>query len=75
MGDLWTEAQLCLKMREAGVVVVDVNYRHCPGTHVPSPTLVYPRLTATETIWGKCIQDAWAALNWVRLPCAGQVHG
>jgi len=32
MGDLWTEAQLCLKMREAGVVIVDVNYRHCPGT-------------------------------------------
>ncbi|KAK0732895.1 Alpha/Beta hydrolase protein [Lasiosphaeria miniovina] len=48
-GDLCTEAQLCLSMREAGVVVVDVNYRHCP-----------------ETTWGKCIQDAWAALNWVR---------
>ncbi|KAK4186736.1 putative Esterase/lipase [Podospora australis] len=49
LGDLQAEAQLCLSMREAGVVVVDVNYRHCP-----------------ETIWGKCIQDAWAALNWVR---------
>ncbi|KAK0644689.1 Alpha/Beta hydrolase protein [Cercophora newfieldiana] len=49
LGDLQSEAQLCLSMREAGVAVVDVNYRHCP-----------------ETIWGKCIQDAWAALNWVR---------
>ncbi|KAK3935771.1 alpha/beta-hydrolase [Diplogelasinospora grovesii] len=49
LGDLLTEAQLCLSMREAGVAVVDVNYRHCP-----------------ETIWGKCIQDAWAALNWAR---------
>ncbi|KAK4223355.1 putative Esterase/lipase [Podospora fimiseda] len=49
LGDLHSEASLCLSMREAGVVVVDVNYRHCP-----------------ETIWGKCIQDAWAALNWVR---------
>lgn len=49
LGDLHAEASLCLSMREAGVVVVDVDYRHCP-----------------ETIWGKCIQDAWAALNWVR---------
>ncbi|KJR88519.1 esterase [Sporothrix schenckii 1099-18] len=32
LGDLHTEAQLCLSMREAGVVVVDVNYRHCPET-------------------------------------------
>ncbi len=31
LGDLQAEAQLCLAMREAGVVVVDVNYRHCPG--------------------------------------------
>lgn len=51
LGDLYSEAQICLSMREAGVVVVDVNYRHCP-----------------ETIWGKCIQDAWAALNWVWPP-------
>ncbi|KAK0669794.1 putative Esterase/lipase [Cercophora samala] len=49
LGDLQSEAGLCLVMRKAGVVVVDVNYRHCP-----------------ETTWGKCIQDAWAALNWVR---------
>ncbi|KAK0615170.1 Alpha/Beta hydrolase protein [Bombardia bombarda] len=49
LGDLTVEASLCLSMREAGVVVIDVNYRHCP-----------------ETIWGKCIQDAWAALNWAR---------
>jgi acetyl esterase/lipase len=31
LGDLQSEAQLCLSMREAGVAVVDVNYRHCPG--------------------------------------------
>lgn len=31
IGDLFTDGQLCLSMREAGVVVVDVNYRHCPG--------------------------------------------
>lgn len=49
LGDLHTEAQLCLGMREAGVAVVDVNYRHCP-----------------ETLWGKCFEDAWAALVWVR---------
>lgn len=49
LGDLMSEAQLCLSMRDgAGVVVIDVNYRHCP-----------------ETIWGKCVQDAWAALLWV----------
>ena len=49
LGDLYTEAQLCLSMREAGIVVVDVNYRHCP-----------------DTLWGKCFEDAWAALLWVR---------
>ncbi|CAK7229412.1 hypothetical protein SCUCBS95973_007214 [Sporothrix curviconia] len=49
LGDLQTEAQLCLGMREAGVAVVDVNYRHCP-----------------ETLWGKCFEDAWAALLWTR---------
>ncbi|KAI0482571.1 Alpha/Beta hydrolase protein [Xylariaceae sp. FL0804] len=50
LGDLTTESQICQSMCDgAGVVVVDVNYRHCP-----------------ETVWGKCIQDAWAALNWVR---------
>ena len=32
LGDLTTDALLCLSMRDgAGVVVVDVNYRHCPG--------------------------------------------
>ncbi|KAK3317069.1 Alpha/Beta hydrolase protein [Apodospora peruviana] len=29
-GDLMVEAQLCLNMREAGVAVVDVDYRLCP---------------------------------------------
>lgn len=52
-GDLYCEAQLCLSMREAGVVVVDVNYRHCP-----------------ETLWGKCFEDAWAALTWARASAA-----
>ncbi|KAI1335988.1 alpha/beta-hydrolase [Xylariaceae sp. FL0016] len=47
-GDLTTESQICSSMRDgAGVVVVDVNYRHCP-----------------ETVWGKCMQDAFAALKW-----------
>ncbi len=32
LGDLKTEAALCLSMLEAGVVVVDVDYRLCPGT-------------------------------------------
>ncbi|KAI1142640.1 alpha/beta-hydrolase [Hypoxylon sp. FL0543] len=50
LGDLSTESQLCLSMRDgAGVVVIDVNYRHCP-----------------ETPWGKCIEDARAALVWTR---------
>ncbi|KAI1101464.1 alpha/beta-hydrolase [Jackrogersella minutella] len=50
LGDLNTESQLCLSMRDgAGVVVVDVNYRHCP-----------------ETTWGKCMEDALAALLWAR---------
>ncbi|KAB5559596.1 Alpha/Beta hydrolase protein [Coniochaeta sp. 2T2.1] len=50
LGDLESEAQLCLSMRDgAGVVVIDVNYRHCP-----------------ETVWGKCVQDGWAALSWTR---------
>ncbi|KAI1496211.1 Alpha/Beta hydrolase protein [Biscogniauxia marginata] len=49
-GDLTSESQLCLSMRDgAGVVVIDVNYRHCP-----------------ETVWGKCMLDAWAALLWAR---------
>ncbi|KAK4151656.1 Alpha/Beta hydrolase protein [Chaetomidium leptoderma] len=49
LGDLTTEAALCLSMREAGVAVVDVDYRLCP-----------------ETTWGKCIQDGWDVLKWVR---------
>lgn len=50
LGDLSSESTLCLSMCEgAGVVVVDVNYRHAP-----------------EHLWGKCFQDGWAALNWVR---------
>ncbi|ORY57463.1 Alpha/Beta hydrolase protein [Pseudomassariella vexata] len=50
LGDLTTESSLCLSLRDgAGVVVVDVNYRHCP-----------------ESAWGKGIEDAWAALQWVR---------
>lgn len=36
-GDLQVEAQLCLSMREAGVVVVDVDYRLCPGKF-PNPS-------------------------------------
>ncbi|KAI1412538.1 alpha/beta-hydrolase [Hypoxylon sp. FL1857] len=50
LGDLNTESQLCLNMRDgAGVVVIDVNYRHCP-----------------EAAWGKGIEDARAALMWAR---------
>ncbi|OTA97871.1 hypothetical protein M434DRAFT_391486 [Hypoxylon sp. CO27-5] len=50
LGNLTTESKLCLSMRDnAGVVVIDVNYRHCP-----------------ETTWGKCIEDARAALRWAR---------
>ncbi|KAI0175525.1 alpha/beta-hydrolase [Hypoxylon sp. FL1284] len=49
LGSLTTDADLCLGMRDAGVVVIDVNYRHCP-----------------ETIWGKCVEDAWAVLLWAR---------
>ncbi|KAK3897530.1 Carboxylesterase NlhH [Staphylotrichum tortipilum] len=49
LGDLKTEGSLCLNMRKAGVVVVDVNYRLCP-----------------ETTWGKCMQDARGALEWLR---------
>ncbi|KAK1753937.1 Alpha/Beta hydrolase protein [Echria macrotheca] len=48
VGDLISEGQLCLSMRTAGIVVVDVAYRLCP-----------------ESVWGKCVQDAWAALRWV----------
>ncbi|KAI1333211.1 alpha/beta-hydrolase [Xylariaceae sp. FL0255] len=49
-GDLTSEAQLCLSMRDgAGIVVIDVNYRHCP-----------------EAIFGSAFQDAWAAYQWVR---------
>ncbi|KAK3682991.1 Alpha/Beta hydrolase protein [Podospora appendiculata] len=53
LGDLSTDGQICLSMRDAGIVVVDVGYRHCP-----------------ETIWGKCIEDGWAALNWTREPAS-----
>ncbi|KAK3395121.1 Alpha/Beta hydrolase protein [Podospora didyma] len=52
LGDLWSDGQLCLSMREAGVVVIDVYSWLTPGE--------------SETIWGKCIQDAWASLNWAR---------
>ncbi|KAI0135942.1 alpha/beta-hydrolase [Hypoxylon sp. NC0597] len=49
-GNLTTESQLCLSMRDnAGVIVIDVNYRHCP-----------------EATWGKCIEDARAVLKWAR---------
>ncbi len=37
--DLWSEAQLCLSMRKAGVVVVDVDYRLCPGADPPPPSV------------------------------------
>lgn len=37
LGDLQSEAQLCLSMRDgAGVAVIDVNYRHCPGMGGPA---------------------------------------
>lgn len=49
LGSLAHESTLCMSMCGAGVVVIDVNYRHCP-----------------ETIWGKCFQDGFAALKWVR---------
>ncbi|KAI0023031.1 alpha/beta-hydrolase [Xylariomycetidae sp. FL0641] len=50
LGGLTFETQICLSMRDgAGVVVVDVDYRHCP-----------------EHLWGKCMQDGWATLLWVR---------
>ncbi|KAI1843291.1 hypothetical protein JX266_010465 [Neoarthrinium moseri] len=49
-GDLDNESTICASMRDgAGIVVVDVNYRHCP-----------------EVVWGKAIEDAWAALQWAR---------
>lgn len=36
LGSLMSEGSLCLSMRDgAGVVVVDVNYRHCPGQLAP----------------------------------------
>ncbi|KAK7414419.1 hypothetical protein QQX98_006697 [Neonectria punicea] len=48
LGDLTTEAPICVSMRDgAGIVVIDVDYRHCP-----------------EHQWGKCFEDAWAALLW-----------
>lgn len=32
LGGLWSESTLCQSMCDgAGVVVIDVNYRHCPG--------------------------------------------
>ena len=34
LGDLTSESTLCLSMREAGVAVIDVNYRHCPGRYI-----------------------------------------
>ncbi|OJJ45158.1 hypothetical protein ASPZODRAFT_134567 [Penicilliopsis zonata CBS 506.65] len=47
-GSLQADALFCLKVRDrAGLVVVDVNYRHCP-----------------EAVFGKGIEDAWAALQW-----------
>ncbi|KAI1390337.1 alpha/beta-hydrolase [Hypoxylon trugodes] len=54
LGDLNTESQLCLSMRDgAGVVVIDVNYRHCP-----------------EAVWGSGVRDAWAVLLWARQSAA-----
>lgn len=42
IGDLFTDGHLCLSMREASVVIVDVNYRHCPGKS--STTFLLPKV-------------------------------
>ncbi|KAI0125649.1 Alpha/Beta hydrolase protein [Xylariales sp. AK1849] len=68
LGDLTSESTLCLSMRDgAGVVVIDVNYRHCPGkSSVLSNSLDWVMLIEIEVVWGKCIEDALAALHWTR---------
>ncbi|KUI54988.1 hypothetical protein VP1G_02330 [Cytospora mali] len=50
LGDLSNESTLCLSVREGAGVAV-VDVNY---RHCP------------ENIWGKCFQDAWAALNWTR---------
>lgn len=54
LGNLSTESTLCLSMCEGAGVVV-----------VDVDYRLCP-----ETIWGKCFQDAWAALKWVRQEAA-----
>ncbi|KAK8114558.1 hypothetical protein PG999_006627 [Apiospora kogelbergensis] len=57
LGDLTTDALLCLSMRDgAGVVVVDVNYRHCP-----------------EATWGKGVEDGWAVIEWGGISAGGTI--
>lgn len=50
LGNLSTESTLCLSMSEGAGVVVV----DCNYRHCP------------EAVWGKCFQDAWAALKWVK---------
>ena len=63
-GGLQADAKFCATVQEkAGLVVVDVNYRHCPGNReCKSPTHL---LNTLESEFGKNIEDSWAALNWV----------
>lgn len=74
LGNLDSEGALCLRMREAGVVVIDVAYRLCPGRvsvlyfcfpYCPTASRLANR-NCGETTWGKGIEDAWDALSWVR---------
>lgn len=50
LGNLSSESTLCLSMREGAGIAV-LDVNY---RHCP------------ESIWGKCIQDGWAALNWAR---------
>lgn len=50
LGDLSNESTLCLSMSDGAGIAV-VDVNY---RHSP------------ETVWGKCFQDGWAALNWAR---------
>jgi hypothetical protein len=67
-------------MGEAGVTVVDVDYRLCPGKEPNSQESLLIKcmgvqpITGTENTWGKCILDAWDALKWVRCSLPDQTN-
>lgn len=65
-GDLSSDATFCkIVCERIGIVVVDVNYRLCPGEIFESVSGCRTDDKLSEHRYGKNIEDAWSALQYV----------